>query len=62
MDDSAKNRKNRGFIRFPDSGILTIITILRTAMFTLIERIADVGDRLGWTFKVEMLPILPITS
>ena len=31
-------------------------------MFTLIVKIADVGDRLGWTFKVEMLPILPITS
>ena len=26
-----KNRKNRGFLRFPDTGILTTIAILRTA-------------------------------
>ena len=26
------------------------------------RKITDVRDCLGWTFKVEMLPILPITS
>ena len=36
-----KNRKNRGFLRFPDTGILGTIAILRTARFTLIGRIAD---------------------
>ena len=30
--------------------------------FTLIVKIADVGDRQGWTFKAEILSILLITS
>ena len=57
-----KNRNNRGFLRFPDTGILTTIAILRTARFTLIVKIADVWDVWDSTFKVEMIPILPITS
>ena len=60
-----KNRKNRGFLRFPDTGILTtfaILAILRTARFTFIVKIADVWDVWDSTFKVEMIPILPIRS
>ena len=56
-----KNRNNRGFLRYPDTGILTTIAILRTARFTLIVKIADVWDVWDSTFKVEMIPILPIT-
>ena len=48
-----------GFLRFPDTGILTTIAVLRTARFTLIVKLADIWDS---TFKVEMIPILLITS
>ena len=41
METWLKNHKNRGFLRFPDTGILTTIAILMTARFTLIGRIAD---------------------
>ena len=54
-----KNHKNQGFLRFPDTGILTTIAILRTTRFTLIVKVWDVWDS---TFKVEMILILPITS
>ena len=57
-----KNRNNQGFLRFPDTGILTTTAILRTARFTLIVKITDVWDVWDSTFKVEMIPILLITS
>ena len=57
-----KNRKNRGFLRFPDIGILKTIAILRTVRFAFIVKIAYVWDVWDSTFKVEMIPILPITS
>ena len=57
-----KNCKNRGFLRFLSTGILTTIAILRTAKFTLIIKIADNWDVWDSTFKVEMIPILPFTS
>ena len=36
-----KNRKIPGLLRFPETGILTTIAILRTARFTIMGKIAD---------------------
>ena len=41
METRLKNYKNRGFLQFPDTGILTTIAILMTARFTPIGRNAD---------------------
>ena len=41
METMLKNHKNRGFLQFPNTGILTTIAILMTARFTPIGRIAD---------------------
>ena len=44
METRLKNSKNRGFLRFLDTGILTTTAILMTAWFTLIGKSPTARD------------------
>ena len=55
-----KNRKNRGFLRFPDTGILTTVAILKPGLHivvTIAEHASDVAPKRILRLSIHRLQI-----